>query len=82
MKKNYKIIIFALIIVVIGIFIFIKNYNNIENVRARAIKSCIKNNYEYRTVLDSEGNKNDFCIVNSDKMEILEYYKIRKTFKN
>lgn len=59
------------------ILVLISNYNKPENILERAKKSCIKNNYEYRVILNSDGKDSNVCIVDGKKIDIIEYYNNR-----
>ena len=77
MKFNYKILILVIGVILLSIFIFFRNYNKIENVENRARKYCIKNNNEYRVVLNSDGTESKICVVSGNKINIIEYYNNR-----
>lgn len=80
MKINYKIIIFTVFLICLGCFLFFKKYNSIDNIKDRAKKHCISNNHEYREVLNSDGTKTELCIVDENKIDIIEYYNNRNKY--
>lgn len=77
MKFNYKILILIIGAILIFLFIFFRNYNKVENIENRARKYCIKNNNEFRVILNSDGTENKICVVDGNKINIIEYYKNR-----
>ena len=77
MKNNYKIFIFAFITLIM-FFVIFKNFNKENDIEKKAMNFCIKNNYEYRKISNSDGYINYACIVNGDSINAVEYYKKNK----
>ena len=77
MKNNNRFIAFGILALILLVLVLVRNYNKPENILERAKKSCIKDNYEYRVVLNSDGKDTNVCVVDGKKIDIIEYYNNR-----